>query len=113
MTDPQEQIEHLEYLVRELTTYPEGWMRNPEVRSMNLRGQQGRIMGRLLRSEGEFVHKTMLFSAMYDVAYDPDRWADDMDNVLSVQISNIRRKLQGTDLSIENSYGFGYRVVRT
>lgn len=94
-----EQVEHLKWLVEELTT--------PPVEFDGLRPTERRIVAVLLRHEGKTVPMAALWAAA-----DLDRLPDDAsrENNVKVHVCRARKALAGT-VEIHTTWGIGYRAV--
>jgi DNA-binding response OmpR family regulator len=102
MTEP-DQIEHLKWLVDELTT---GEPKH-EVALRCLTRQQRRIVAMLLKADGETVTKEQLAAAA-NINRHVDDWHDD--NLVAAQISIARKRLKdaGVPLTITATWGVGW-----
>ena len=98
-----EQVEHLTYMVEELTTPP------PEFADCltMLSFSQRRMVGLMMKRRGEVVPFAALWAAG-EISEDCNS-----DNILRSHISQARRKLRdaGVPLEIHNEWGIGYRAV--
>jgi hypothetical protein len=72
--------------------------------------QQHLIARRLARSFGQFVPWQGVAAAMY--ADDPDGGSLNAQNICTIQISHLRKRLSPFGLAIESHQGRGYRMVR-
>ena len=99
-----EQVEHLTYMVEELTTPPPEHTDDLQFLTPSQRG----IVGLLLRREGRTVVHSALIAAG-DIGLDADAR-----QTLQSQICLIRGRLRkaGVPIEIHTTWGIGYRAVR-
>jgi len=104
----QERVEHLQYLLDEMTTIPPE--HTDKLRCLSK--AQRRIVAMLLRADGVTVAREALFAAMEPRSHVHDT---DCDNTLKAQICYMRRRLReaGVPIEIQTSWGMGYRAVLT
>lgn len=80
----------------------------PEYNGKRLTLHEGLILAWLLENEGRVVGKDSMMAAVYGHLIDPPRV-----RTLDVHLMRLRRKLAGSDVSIETIWAQGYRLRRT
>lgn len=99
-----EQVEHLTYMVEELTTPPPEYADDLQCLTVG----QRRMVGLLLKRSGVVPHESLI--AALGIGEESNA-----DNCLKVQISLARGRLRaaGSRIEIHSEYGIGYQAVNT
>jgi DNA-binding winged helix-turn-helix (wHTH) protein len=104
-----DQVEHLKFVIDELTSPPPEWFDRTEALDVRFQPAERRILGLLMRRAPMVVSKEALFEA---IAWDRlDRPSvDGGGNTVRVQVHNIRAKLRALECDhVETVHKIGYR----